>query len=46
MIRIRQRAQWTRTLVLISQSPLDRETVEAWLKVASRRFLEEKSFYL
>lgn len=46
MIRIRQRVQQTRALVLTSQSPLDRETVEAWLKVASGRFLERKSFYL
>jgi len=45
MIQIRQAFQRTRALVLTAPFALNREDVEAWLKVADERLLE-KSFLL
>ncbi len=46
MIQIRQASQRTRALVLTAPFALNREDVEAWLKVASKQLLREKSFLL
>ena len=43
MIKFRGSFQRTRAILLKSDVPLDRETVERWLKIQNRKSLMEKS---